>query len=637
MKLSRWVFSICCALLTAACGGGEGPIGEEITVSLSAPSVTSVTEGSARVSATVSTNTLSAILKRGFCFDTAPGPTVGDRRVDLGGSGSSLEGELSGLTGDTRYYVRAFVTVSGSAATVYSPEATFTTSPRSGESELDDYAPPLYPDNYTPIAEWANRAQWNLANVHDPSVALAGDGYYYMYQTDASYGNAHSAGGHFHGRRSRDLVTWEYLGGTMDALPEWVIPKLNEIRAGMGLGATTARERDFGYWAPCVRKVSDGLYRMYYSIVCPGLIDGEGSWGERAFIGMMENDDPADNDGWVDKGYVITNASDKGLNFYVPAGTWAQCYFLWNAIDPSYFIDDDGKHWLVYGSWHSGIAAVELDPATGKPLNTLPDPWGTAQDTAPYGQLLVTRKIGNRWQGSEAPELIYNLKTGYYYMFVAYDAVDVPYNTRVCRSTSILGPWTGIDGRNLTESGGEMLPVITHPYKFSAGTGWVGISHCAVFEDGEGNWFYASQGRLPVDVPGINASNAVMMGHVRSIAWTSDGWPVVMPERYGNVPRVPIAEEEIAGVWENIDLSYSYGRQKASADMTLSADGIVTDGAWRGATWSYDGEGSRIVFDNGVEVCVAREVDWEASPRTHTLVWAGYGDNNKTYWAKRKK
>lgn len=37
------------------------------------------------------------------------------------------------------------------------------------------------------------------------------DGYYYMYQTDASYGNAHSGNGHFHARRSKDLVNWEYL------------------------------------------------------------------------------------------------------------------------------------------------------------------------------------------------------------------------------------------------------------------------------------------------------------------------------------------------------------------------------------------------------------------------------------------
>lgn len=79
--------------------------------------------------------------------------------------------------------------------------------------------------------------------------------------------------------------------------------------------------------------------------------------------------------------------------------------------------------------------------------------------------------------------------------------------------------------------------VLTHPYKFSAGSGWVGISHCAVFDDGAGNWYYVSQQRMPANVAGIAASNAIMMGGVRSIQWDSNGWPVVMPERYGAVPQ----------------------------------------------------------------------------------------------------
>ena len=215
---------------------------------------------------------------------------------------------------------------------------------------------PTYSDDYTSISDWSKRSQWNLANVHDPSVVLAEDGYYYMYQTDASYGNVHTAGGHFHGRRSKDLVNWEYLGGTMKNLPEWVVPKLNEIRKEMGLAEINPNVNDFGYWAPVVRKVKNGLYRMYYSIVCPGTLNGANTWSERAFIGLMENNDPSNNDGWVDKGYVITNASDKGLNFNVKPDDWANCYYKWNAIDPSYVITPEGEHWLVYGSWHSGIA-----------------------------------------------------------------------------------------------------------------------------------------------------------------------------------------------------------------------------------------------------------------------------------------
>ena len=124
----------------------------------------------------------------------------------------------------------------------------------------------------------------------------------------------------------------------MPELPEWVVPKLNEIRKAMGLEEANPDVNAFGYWAPVVRKVSDNLYRMYYSIVCPGSINGEGTWAERAFIGLMENPNPADNSGWVDKGYVITNASDRGLDFNVAADDWANCYYKFNAIDPAYII-----------------------------------------------------------------------------------------------------------------------------------------------------------------------------------------------------------------------------------------------------------------------------------------------------------
>lgn len=637
MKLSKWIISLSsCFLLLGACSSENNESDTNAaTVAISTPTIAKVAEDQANIIATITTNTPSIILKKGFCYDTQSNPTIASQTVEMSSAGLSLNLTLTALDPDTKYYVKAFATIANGNP-IYSSEISFTTTARSESSELDNYTAPTYPDNYTNIADWSNRSQWNLANVHDPSVVFAEDGYYYMYQTDASYGNAHTSGGHFHCRRSKDLVNWEYMGGTMQSLPEWVIPKLNEIRKAMGLHTVQPNLQDFGYWAPCVRKIKNNLYRMYYSIVCPGLLNGEGTWSERAFIGMMENTNPANNEGWEDKGYVITNASDKGLNYNVQANDWGNCYYKWNAIDPSYIIDKDGKHYLVYGSWHSGIAALEVNATTGKPQNTLPNPWGTEQDIASYGQLLVTRQIGNRWQASEGPEIVYNPNTGYYYLFVAYDALDIPYNTRVCRSQNLLGPYVGIDGTDLTRYGGEMLPIVTHPYKFSNSNGWVGISHCAIFNDGNGNWYYASQGRLPKDIPGINASNAIMMGHVRSIKWTSTGWPVVMPERYGAVPQVTIREDELIGSWEHIDLGYSYRQQKTSSTMTLSANYKVTDGSWKGVTWSYDETNQRITFSNGVEVCLQRETDWEANPRTHTIVYAGY-TNSKTYWGKRKK
>lgn len=631
-KLSFIWISLLTILVFAACSDNndDTDYNQDSGVVIATPEVTATTGTSLTVTSSVSGN-VSEVVKKGFCYSVnVQSPTITDNVVE---ADDNFEATLSGLMGNTTYYIRAYVY--GNSRYTYSETLTASTESQSMDEQLKNYVAPAYEDNYVNIADWSKRDQWNLSNVHDPTVVLAEDGYYYMYQTDASYGNAHTAGGHFHGRRSKNLVDWEYLGGTMQNLPDWVIPKLNEIRAEMGLAPTTANTADFGYWAPCVRKVRNGLYRMYYSIVCPGTISGDGTWSERAFIGLMENDNPANNDGWVDKGYVITNASDKGLNFHVAANNWANCYYKWNAIDPSYIIDNNGRHYLAYGSWHSGIALVELDGETGKVKVDLPNPWGTNEDIAAYGQLIATRQMGNRWQGSEGPELIYH--DGYYYLFLAYDALEIPYNTRVARATNITGPYLGMDGTDVTTVGGDILPVVTHPYKFNGSDGWVGISHCCVFDDGNDNWYFASQGRFPANVGGNAYSNAIMMGQVRCIRWTKDGWPLVMPERYGAVPQVEITENELVGNWEHIDLSYSYGNQKTSTQMTLSSDHKVTAGSWKGATWTYDSNNHCLILDNGVELYLQRETDWEASPRTHTIVYAGYGKDYKTYWGKKSK
>ena len=627
MEYNKWLnLLIGCAFFLGACSSDDKDFGEQGVI-FETPTASDITSSSIKLQATLESADDVILSKRGFCYSTTSNPDIYKATV-IGEGDKTFAVILDRLSVNTIYYIRAFVSIY-KGGVVYSPQIEITTAEGTLDEQLAQYQAPTYADNYSSISGWDKRNQWNLSNVHDPTVVLAEDGYYYMYQTDASYGNVHIAGGHFHGRRSKDLVNWEYLGGTMKELPTWVLAKLNDIRTGMGLEASSG-EGNFGYWAPCVRKVRDGLYRMYYSIVCPGLINGEGSWNERAFIGMMENTDPANNDGWVDKGYVVTNASDRGLNFNIPAGDWNNCYFKWNAIDPSYVITPEGEHWLIYGSWHSGLVAMELNPETGMPKQDLGIPWADGDAPAQYGKLLSTRQAGNRWQASEGPEIIYNPGTGYYYLFAAYDAVETSYNTRVARSKNITGPYLGIDGANVT-AGAEMLPVVTHPYKFDNNDGWVGISHCAIFDDDNGDWYYASQGRLPESI-----DNAIMLGHIRSIRWTKDGWPVVMPERYGAVPQIAITEDELIGNWEHIDLSYSYGKQKESSNMTLAADHTITAGTWKGGTWSYDA-GKQILTANGVELCLQRETDWEANPRTHTIVYAGYGSNFKTYWGKKKK
>lgn len=627
-------------------------------VAIALPSASATTGTSLTLTATLDGN-VGNVVKRGFCYSlTNQTPTIKDNMVE---ADENFTATITGLKGNTEYFVRAFVY--GNSRYTYSETFTATTGAQTLEEQLADYEAPTYDDNYTAIAGWENNSKWNLANVHDPSVMLAEDGYYYMYQTDASYGNAHDGHGHFHCRRSKDLVNWEYLGATMEEAPAWAVEKLNEYRNEMinaerkKLDPIKAEDISYGYWAPVVRKVNNGLYRMYYSLVIDNYIktgkkntaeNFDNSWTERAFIGLMETSNPASNQ-WEDKGMVVCSASDQPnteANGWGRRGTgdW-DAYFKFNAIDPTYTITPEGKHWLIYGSWHSGFAALEVNPSTGMPLTPLAKPWtveGNSIDS--FGKLVATRgNSTNRWQASEGPDVIYNPQTQKYYMFMAYGQLAVAYNTRVVRADRPEGPYVDMQGNSAT-AGKEMLPVLTAPYKFSNSNGWVGISHCGIFDDGQGNWYYTSQGRFPVDVPGINASNAIMMGHVRSILWTEDGWPIVMPERYGAVPKVAIAKEELEGNWELIQMkptaqnSTNDGNatQYESKVITLGADGKVTSEAWgNDQTWSFDAAKNMITIGNN-KIYIQREVDWEASPRVATIVGGGYQDNGATTnWMKK--
>lgn len=629
-------------------------------VAIALPSASATTGTSLTLTATLDGN-VGNVVKRGFCYSlTNQTPTIKDNMVE---ADENFTATITGLKGNTEYFVRAFVY--GNSRYTYSETFTATTGAQTLEEQLASYEAPTYDDNYTAIAGWENNSKWNLANVHDPSVMLAEDGYYYMYQTDASYGNAHEGHGHFHCRRSKDLVNWEYLGATMEEAPAWAVEKLNEYRneminaEGKKLDPIKAEDISYGYWAPVVRKVNNGLYRMYYSLVIDNYIktgkkntaeNFDHSWTERAFIGLMETSNPASNQ-WEDKGMVVCSASDQPnteANGWGRRGTgdW-DAYFKFNAIDPTYTITPEGKHWLIYGSWHSGFAALEVNPSTGMPLTPLAKPWTVEGNTIEsFGKLVATRGTSsNRWQASEGPDVIYNPQTQKYYMFMAYGQLAVAYNTRVVRADRPEGPYVDMQGNSAT-AGIEMLPVVTAPYKFSNSNGWVGISHCGIFDDGQGNWYYTSQGRFPVDVPGINASNAIMMGHVRSILWTEDGWPIVMPERYGAVPKVAIAKEELEGNWELIQMkptaknSTSDGNatQYESKVITLGADGKVTSEAWgNDQTWSFDAAKNMITIGNN-KIYIQREVDWEASPRVATIVGGGYQDNGATTnWMKKVK
>ncbi|MBW3544834.1 MAG: arabinan endo-1,5-alpha-L-arabinosidase, partial [Bacteroidetes bacterium] len=135
-----------------------------------------------------------------------------------------------------------------------------------------------------------------------------------------------------------------------------------------------------------------------------------------------------------------------------------------------------------------------------------------------------------------------------------------------------------------------------------------------------------------------------MTMHIRQMYWTEDGWPVVSPQRYGGLEQTPIAQEEIAGEWEQIVLGYrvvpGYAEEQRSPDLqrsvplTLGADGTVNGDAAH--QWSYEAPLLTLSWENGLvdKVIVKRGRDWE-NQVMETLIFTGLNNEGTAVWGKK--
>ena len=89
--------------------------------------VTLITQTSARSGGTISSDGGSQVTARGVCWSTSPGPTVSDNKTSDGTGTGSFTSNITGLTGNIRYYVRAYAT--NAQGTAYGQEIWFITSP----------------------------------------------------------------------------------------------------------------------------------------------------------------------------------------------------------------------------------------------------------------------------------------------------------------------------------------------------------------------------------------------------------------------------------------------------------------------------------------------------------------------------
>ena len=253
----------------------------------------------------------------------------------------------------------------------------------------------------------AQNRQGLLTGGADPSIVAANNpqgqlGYYVV-----------STGRGIKLSYSPDLTTWRPIGRIFsDDVPRWAKEEV---------------PRSDGVWAPDL-SFHDGLYYLYYSVSSFG--------SQRSVIGLAVNKaiDPGDPDyQWIDRGKVIESHVGR-------------CDY--NTIDPALFVDHDGKWFLFFGSFWSGIKVIELDPGSGKPR--------------PGAEIkAVAARPKHPTHAVEAPYVI--SRGGYYYLFVSWDrccdGADSDYNVVVGRSKGVLGPYLDAEGQPMLDGGGTEVLV----------------------------------------------------------------------------------------------------------------------------------------------------------------------------------
>jgi arabinan endo-1,5-alpha-L-arabinosidase len=307
-----------------------------------------------------------------------------------------------------------------------------------------------------------SRLTGNLTPVHDPCM-IREKGVYHLFSTS----QVAEGFGLIHWRTSPDMLTWTLKGAVFKDMPAWAAEKVKGTR---------------GIWAPDITFVN-GQFRLYYSVSTFG--SNQSAIG-LATTATLDVSDPAF--GWKDEGLVYESSKfDK-----------------FNAIDPSLFTDSDGRQYMAFGSFWSGIKLIEIDPATGKPLDAKPAP-----------KALASRNFPGAIEG---PGLI--RRGGFYYLFASYDfccrGKDSTYYTAVGRAETVAGPYKDYKGRAMMNEGGLLvLHTQLDPEKRFAGPGGA-----SVFQDGDS--FFIVYHAYDVK------NNGAPTLRIARLAWTPDGWPVAV-------------------------------------------------------------------------------------------------------------
>lgn len=288
-------------------------------------------------------------------------------------------------------------------------------------------------------------------HVHDPSAIIKCGDQFWVFSTGRGIPSYHS----------KDLVKWERGPSAFTNAPVWV-------------ARTIPQNRWMYYWAPDVIHLGD-RYLLYYAVSVFGK--------NTSAIGLATSPtlDPADPEfKWSDQGVVVQSGSEDNFN----------------AIDPAAILDEQGRLWLAFGSFWSGIKMIQLDPKTGHRI--APD--------SPMYSLAFNDSI-------EAAYLHHH--NGYYYLFVNWGlccrGTNSTYEIRIGRSARITGPYFDKDGMDMLSGGGSYFLASQGPF--------IGPGQSGIISTGGADWFSCHF------YDGTRHGISTLA--VLPLRWDTNGWPQI--------------------------------------------------------------------------------------------------------------
>lgn len=310
----------------------------------------------------------------------------------------------------------------------------------------------------------------------DPSVVRVGEDYYKVNST-FQYFPAIAIS------HSKDLVNWEIIGY---AITKNEYLDLSEILDSRGI------------WAPDISY----SYGRYY-----------------IFATLRHNDDNKPM-----RSQLIM-WSDK------PEGPYSKPVVIpVDSIDPSHFVDDDGKHYMIIAP---GITIVPLNDECTEIIGEIKQVWAGTGERCPEGPHILKHN-------------------GYYYAIIAEGGTGYGHGINVARSRNLYGPYEECPYNPVMRQLNSTVPIQR-------------CGHGKVFETQNGEWWCTYLCGRP------NQGNYTTIGRETSldkVEWTKDGWfkinngngPSLISE-YPNLPYYNVKRKEYYDFKDGkIDLDFIWVR-----------------------------------------------------------------------------